>query len=84
MPKASTDSDYTVIFKDIQLKENNVTEMIETLLDEAQIGFDIKEEIDRIVFEEGNKQVVLGHLLALDLETDLVKALSEILLAVPN
>ncbi|GAA0365008.1 glycoside hydrolase family 31 protein [Alkalibacterium iburiense] len=84
LPKASTDSDYTVIFKDIQLKENNVTEMIETLLDEAQIGFDIKEEIDRIVFEEGNKQVVLGHLLALDLETDLVKALSEILLAVPN
>lgn len=68
----------------MDLKENKVRETIEALLDEAQIGFDIKEEIDRIVFEEDNKQVILGHLLALDLETDLVKALSEILLAVPN
>jgi hypothetical protein len=73
-----------VTYRDVDLKENKVRETIEALLDEAQIGFDIKEEIDRIVFEEDNKQVILGHLLALDLETDLVKALSEILLAVPN
>lgn len=83
LPKLPTESEYVVSFKSIELKENNVKERIETLLDEAQIDFIVKEKIDRIIFEEDNSQVVLGHLLALNLDTDLIKVLGEILLAAP-
>lgn len=83
IPKLPLNTEYTITFNEINLKSNNVKKQIEELLDAAQIEFDLKEEIDQVIFEENNENVIIGKLLALDLEDVLIKALSEILLADP-
>lgn len=81
LPQCPLMTDYTLRIKNVRLQENDTRKQIETLLDEAQIGFDLKETIDQVVFERENNNVIIGNLLALDLDTDLIKALSELLLA---
>lgn len=84
LPLLPAETDYQIILKEVNIRPNQVMKQIEKLLDEAQIDFDLKEEIDETIHNESDNQIVLGNLLALDLDTELVKAMSEILLAHPT
>lgn len=83
-PMQSTETKYEITFNSVHLKKNNIRDNIETILDDAQIDFELKEEIDQIIFKDNNKQIILGQLLALDLDTDLVKSLIEIISGDPT
>lgn len=83
LPLLATNTEYIIILENVLLKENMIESAVEVLLDRAHIGFDDKEEIHTLIFEGTNKQTVVGQLLAMDLDTELVKALSKLLLSDP-
>lgn len=83
LPMFATNTEYKIILENVLLKENMIEAAVEVLLDRAHIGFDDKEEIHALIFEGTNRQTVVGQLLAMNLDTELVKALSELLLSDP-
>ena len=61
--------------------ENDTTERCFRFLDQAEISFDLKDEIYRRIAKESRIPVLLGQLNALELDHDLYGALLEILTA---
>lgn len=84
LPVSKITSHYKIEFSDVALRLNKTKQLIENILDDAQIEFDLKEKIDKIVNEEDNQNFIIGRLLSIDLDTELVKSLTEILLAEPK
>ena len=61
--------------------DNDTTERCFRFLDQAEISFDLKDEIYRRIAKESRIPVLLGQLNALELDHDLYGALLEILTA---
>lgn len=61
--------------------DNDTTERCFRFLDQAEVSFDLKDEIYRRIVKESRIPVLLGQLNALELDHDLYGALLEILTA---
>lgn len=81
---APIETEYKIILPRAGKQNNPITKWMEQLIDEIHIEFDLKEEIDAIVSQNTDQSVIIGELLALDLDNHLLKAISEMLLAQPG
>lgn len=84
IPKQSIDSAYTVIFRDVVLKQNDMHGELFRFLDRSQLPSALKEKIYSTIIRGKTSARVISALLALDLEEDLMDAISEIVWANPD
>lgn len=68
----------------LKLPENREMELIYTFLDQAEIEFDIKEQIYCLLKSKKNKLAIISELQAMKLSEDLMKCITEILTARMN
>lgn len=81
LPVVNSNIDIKVLFKKTTVRGNNYEEEIFNLLNRLQISFAIKDQIYSAVIKYKNSPKLMGELQALDLETELLEAISEILWA---
>ncbi|ANS75714.1 alpha-xylosidase [Paenibacillus yonginensis] len=81
VPEVPVNVSLTVRLSDARLAENRVVDEVFTLLDRAQIRFQLKEQIYQLVKETSASSRVLPSLAAMELEPALYGALCEILCA---
>ncbi|WP_423188527.1 TIM-barrel domain-containing protein [Alkalibacterium sp. f15] len=84
IPEQPTDSSYTVYFKEVQLKKNDMHSELFRFLDRAQLPASLKEKIHSTIIRGRTSARVISALLALDLGEDLMDAISEIVWANPD
>ncbi|GGA48156.1 glycoside hydrolase family 31 protein [Paenibacillus physcomitrellae] len=81
VPEVSVNESLTVRLADARLAENRVVDEVFALLDRAQIRFQLKEQIYKLVKETPAPSLALPSLAAMELELALYGALCEILCA---
>jgi hypothetical protein len=77
------DADVRIRFRAVGVAGNDVDSRIFALLDLAQLGFDLKTSVYGVVRRSPSPASAVSQLQALDLDPELLSALSEILLARP-
>ncbi|MBL4936444.1 DUF5110 domain-containing protein [Clostridium sp. YIM B02515] len=81
LPAVDISTEVKVIFKEASIRENYYEQEIFDFLNKAQISFIIKEQIYSAVRKFKNSPKLMSELQALNLETELLEAVSEILWA---
>lgn len=82
LPAVSVTEEISVSFrKKLTLAENNVEKLIYDFLDQAEIAFDIKTRIYKLVCSGRAPYIIIGELQCMGLSEDLVKCITEILTA---
>ena len=84
IPRQAIDSSYTVYFKEAKLKHNDMHGELFQFLDRAELSAELKENIYMTVVKGKTSARVISALLALDLDTNLMEAVSEIVWANPD
>lgn len=79
LPEIDIDTEIRVHFQNVCVKGNDLEHEVFDFLNDAQISFAIKEQIYATVRK--NKAVVINELQAMDLEKELIEAVSEIIWA---
>jgi alpha-glucosidase (family GH31 glycosyl hydrolase) len=81
LPAVNTDTEVKVQFKEAAIRENSYEKELFDFLNKAQIPFSTKEQIYLVVQRGKNTSKVMGELQAMNLEVELLEAVSEILWA---
>ena len=85
IPATDAETEKTVTFgQPLSLARNNAAEAVSRFLDQAEMEFDKKTEIDALVRSGKNPLVILSQLQAMGLDGDLVNCISEFLTAQPE
>ena len=84
LPKQPIDTSYTIYFKNVTMKRNDMHGELFRFLDRAELADSLKEKIYTTVIKGKTSARVISALLALDLDLDLMDAVSEIVWANPN
>lgn len=84
IPKQPVNSAYSVVLKEVRLKRNDMHGELFRFLDRAQLPADLKEKIYSTIIRGKSSSRVISALLALDLDEDLMDAISEIVWANPD
>ncbi|SDC12502.1 Alpha-glucosidase, glycosyl hydrolase family GH31 [Marinilactibacillus psychrotolerans] len=84
IPEQEIDSWYFVRFRGVSAKKNDMYGEIFRFLDRAQLSTSLKEKIYTTVRKSRNSARVISGLLALDIDPDLLEALSELIWANPG
>lgn len=84
IPEQDIDAWYFVRFKGVSAKKNDMLGEVFSFLDRAQLSTNLKEKIYTTVRKSRNSARVISGLLALDIDPDLLEALSELIWANPG
>lgn len=84
IPKQPVESSYTVYFRGVGLRKNDMHGELFRFLDRAQIPASSKEKIFTTIVKGKSSARVISALLALDIDPDLMDAISEIVWANPD
>lgn len=84
IPEQSIDASYTIFFKGVERRKNDMHGELFSFLDRAQIEAHLKEKIFNTIVKGRTSARVISALLALDLDPDLMDAISEIVWANPD
>lgn len=84
IPKQAVNSSYRLYFKGVDLRKNDMHGELFRFLDRAQIPVSSKESIFKTIIKGKTSARVISALLALDLDSDLMDAISEIVWANPD
>lgn len=84
IPEQPSDAQYTLYFKGVELKKNDMHGELFRFLDRAQIEASEKESIYSTIVKGKSSARVISALLALDIDPDLMEAISEIVWANPD
>ncbi|WP_208559893.1 glycoside hydrolase family 31 protein [Marinilactibacillus kalidii] len=84
IPEQAIEASYYVRFKGVSAKKNDMFGEVFSFLDRAQLSTNLKEKIYTTVRKNRNSARVISGLLALDIDPDLLEALSELIWANPG
>lgn len=84
IPEQPIDSYYTIYFKGVEMKRNDMHGELFRFLDRAELSDNLKEKIYTTVVKGKTSSRVISALLALDIDPELMDAISEIIWANPN
>ncbi|WP_460322544.1 glycoside hydrolase family 31 protein [Alkalibacterium psychrotolerans] len=84
IPEQATDVSYTIYFRGVELRKNDMHGELFRFLDRAQIEAHVKEKIFTTIVKGRTSARVISALLALDIDPDLMDAISEIVWANPD
>ncbi|EXJ23469.1 Maltodextrin glucosidase [Alkalibacterium sp. AK22] len=84
IPEQPIDTTYTINFKGVKVKKNDMHAELFSFLDRAQLPASLKEKVYHTIVKGKTSARVISALLALDLDPDLMDAISEIVWANPD